>query len=420
MEYNYNLIPQKKKKNGLAVFSICLAAIALICSVAVTVTARDSAEKDYDDSISQIESDYGDRLREMEETIKQLEAKLAAYSISNPQASPNLTNTSLADISPSSLISAVAEKVKPSIVNITVSVPSTKYQSGFFTYSVGGYSSSGTGIVLSEDGYISTNYHVVEYFDSYENVSIIVKLYDGTEAEAAIVGGDETNDIAVLKIDPTGLNLIPAALGSSDALQVGEIVIAIGNPLGEQFAGTVTMGIISALDRNLSSENTAETLIQTDAARNPGNSGGALINTNGEVIGITTLKVSDTTVEGLGFAIPISYAQPIISDLIEYGYVKDRPATGITGQTMSATYARWYNVPEGLYIVSVDKDSGADLAGLQSGDIITEIDGVAVYSMSDIQSVNNAHKIGDVISVTYYRNREYHTTNLILMEDRGR
>lgn len=209
-------------------------------------------------------------------------------------------------------------------------------------------------------------------------------------------------------------------MGTSEELKVGEIVVAIGNPLGTQFAGTVTMGIISALDRSISSENTAETLIQTDAAINPGNSGGALINSKGEVIGITSSKIADTDVEGLGFAIPIDFAKPIIEDIIQYGYVKDRPATGISGQTISSSMSRYYNLPSGILVTDVANDSGADIAGLQKYDIITEINGKQISSMSDIQKINDEHSVGDIIQITFYRNKEYYTVNLKLLEDRGR
>ena len=299
-------------------------------------------------------------------------------------------------------------------------IPSSKIHSGFFWYETGESESTGSGIILSADGYIATNYHVVSYYDEYENVIISVILEDGTELEAELIGGDEANDLAVIKANTNGLELPAATIGRSSELQVGEVVVAIGNPLGTQFAGTVTMGIVSALDRNISSENTAETLIQTDAAINPGNSGGALINSKGEVIGITSSKIADTDVEGLGFAIPMDFANPIIEDIIEYGYVKDRPATGISGQTISASMARYYGFPTGVLVTDVATDSGADLAGIQEYDIITEINGVEISSMSDIQAINETHKVGDIIQVTFYRNREYHTVNLKLLEDRGR
>ncbi len=300
-----------------------------------------------------------------------------------------------------------------------MSVPSARYQSGFFYYTVGGVTSSGSGIILDTDGYIVTNYHVVSYYDSYDNVTIDVTLSDGREFPAQFIGGDKNNDLAVIKVE-NAENLVPAKFGVSSDLKVGAVVLAIGNPLGIEFAGSVTLGIVSALDRTIDKENTADSMIQTDAAINPGNSGGALVNTKGEVVGITTLKISDTEVEGLGFAVPIDYATPIISNLVEYGYVKDRPATGIAGSTVSASISRYYGVPQGVIVTEVEENSGADLAGIQVNDIITEIDGQTVESMTDIQNVNSTHKVGDIITVKVYRNGEYYTTNLKLMEDRGR
>ena len=315
---------------------------------------------------------------------------------------------------------AIANVVRPSVVGIRVVIPSSKIQSGFFWYETGVSESTGSGIILTSDGYIATNYHVVSYYDEYDDVIISVILEDGTELEAELIGGDEANDLAVIKANTNGMELPSATLGDSSELQVGEIVVAIGNPLGTQFAGTVTMGIVSALDRNISSENTAETLIQTDAAINPGNSGGALINSQGQVIGITSSKIADTEVEGLGFAIPIDFAKPIIEDIIQYGYVKDRPATGISGQTISSSMSRYYGLPQGVMVTAVDVNSGADIAGIEEYDIITEIDGVAITSMSDIQAINETHSVGDILQVTFYRNRQYYTVNLKLLEDRGR
>ena len=366
---------------------------------------------------AEFEEKYQNQIDELNKTVEELKS-----SIRDLNENKTTENSSVyAEISPigETGIEEIAEAVKPSIVTILVTVPSTRYQNGFFSYTVGGVSSSGSGIILNTDGYIVTNYHVVSYYDSYDNVTIDVTLYDGKEYPAEFIGGDKNNDLAVIKIEADE-PLVPAKLGSSSALKVGAVVLAVGNPLGIEFAGSVTLGIVSAVDRIINKENTADSMIQTDAAINPGNSGGALVNTNGEVVGITTLKVSDTEVEGLGFAIPIDYASPIISDLIEYGYVKDRPATGIQGETVSRSVARYYGVPQGVIVTNIEENSGADLAGIKVNDIITELDGKPVESMTDIQNVNLSHKIGDIISVTYYRNGEYYTSNLKLMEDRGR
>lgn len=410
-----------RKRSGIAAACLFLT-MAFIVALAVGAfflhKNNDNDDTDISNVRSEIESEYNQKIEDLQKTVDSLEEtiKRQQSSVSVPSSTaPDPTYSVFGD----SGIEDIADAVKPSIVTILVNVPETKYQSGFFYYSVGGVSASGTGIILDKDGYIATNYHVVSYFDSYDKVTIDVVLSDGTEYPAEFVGGDKNNDLAVIKIEPND-SLKPAVLGESAKLRVGEVVLAIGNPLGIEFAGSVTKGIVSALDRTISKENTADSMIQTDAAINPGNSGGALVNTRGEVVGITTLKVSDTQVEGLGFAIPIDYAAPIISNLIEFGYVKDRPATGITGETISKSVSRYYGVPQGVLVTSVEDNSGAYLAGIEKNDIITEIDGKTIESMSDIQEVNSTHKIGDIITVKYYRNGNYYTANLILMEDRGR
>ncbi len=417
---NSEYVKVNKNRGGLALvcvivmMAICVAAaVAVFASVMGTENNQGS---DIDTVRSEIEKDYRGQIDELKKTVDELQNTVKNIKTSTPESTTLYSG--IAALSETG-IEEIAETVKPSVVTITVSVPSTRYQSGFFHYTIGGITSSGSGVILSKDGYIVTNYHVVSYFDSYDNVTIDVTLSDGTEYPAEFVGGDKNNDLAVIKIEGND-SLIPAKFGSSSDLRVGAVVLAIGNPLGIEFAGSVTLGIVSAVDRTIDKENTADSMIQTDAAINPGNSGGALVNTNGEIVGITTLKVSDTEVEGLGFAIPIDYASPIIANLVEFGYVKDRPATGIDGSTVSASVSRYYGVPQGVIVTNVEENSGADLAGIQVNDIITEIDGNKIESMSDIQSVNASHKVGDIIKVTAYRNGEYYTTNLKLMEDRGR
>lgn len=417
MDYNYQ--HTNKNRGGIAFVCIVLTMLIIVGLSTGAFMLYKEANVDYNEQLNAIQAEldkkYSDEISSLQSTISDLELTLKKQS--NITASPSVSASTLLGDTVS--IQNIAATVKPSIVAILVTVPSTRYQNGFFSYNVGGVSTSGTGIVLNNDGYIVTNYHVVSYFDEYDNTTIDVVLSDGTEYPAEFIGGDANNDLAVIKITPDK-TISPASLGSSDNLRVGEVVLAIGNPLGIEFAGSVTMGIVSALDRTVSEENTAETMIQTDAAINPGNSGGALVNTSGEVIGITTLKVAKTDVEGLGFAIPIDYAEPIISDLIEYGYVKDRPATGISGSSISSSISRYYGVPQGVMVTAIEDNSGAYLAGIEKNDIITEINGTPVLNMSDIQNVNKTHKVGDIIEVKYYRNGSYHTTNLILMEDRGR
>lgn len=409
---------QVKKKRGvlpvicvvLSVFLfVSLAATGVVTYMYVNNNTTYSSDAIREEVSSELDAKYYSEIQSLKEALNNTSA-----------STTNLVSTVTSLNELTSPVVAIAENVRPAIVEVKVTVPSAQIPSGFFWYQTGSIEASGSGIILSSDGYIVTNYHVVSYYDNYSNVIITVVLSDGTELDATFVGGDEENDLAVLKVDPAGKTLTAATLGSSEDLKVGELVVAIGNPLGSEFAGTVTMGIVSGLDRNISDENTAETLIQTDAAINPGNSGGALVNSRGEVIGITSSKIADTDVEGLGFAIPIDYAKPIIEDLIAYGYVKDRPATGISGETVTSSISRYYGVPTGVLVTAVEDNSGAELAGIEVNDIITEIDGQTISSMSDIQSINEAHSVGDIIKVTYYRNKKYYTANVKLLEDRGR
>ncbi|MBQ6809206.1 MAG: trypsin-like peptidase domain-containing protein [Clostridia bacterium] len=423
--YNYNEnTPIIEKKNKSALPAVCaILCVMLVFSIASTAAVSYFYIKDKSNTqtvedlraeiYEELNQQYETEMEELNSTVELLQTSIK----NTPSYSQGIISQLDQLVSP---VVAIADAVRPSIVGIRVVVPSSKIHSGFFWYETGESESTGSGIILTADGYIATNYHVVSYYDEYENVLISVILENGTELEAKLIGGDEANDLAVIKAETNGIDLPVATLGLSDNLQVGEVVVAIGNPLGIQFAGTVTMGIVSALDRNISSENTAETLIQTDAAINPGNSGGALINSKGEVIGITSSKIADTDVEGLGFAIPIDYAKPIIDDIIQYGYVKDRPATGISGQTVSSTMSRYYGIPVGVMVTNIDENSGADLAGIEEYDVITEINGTKISSMEDIQAINESHTVGDILQITFYRNREYHTINLKLLEDRGR
>jgi len=258
---------------------------------------------------------------------------------------------------------------------------------------------SGTGFIISADGYIVTNEHVVESAvdeDSY-TVYIDVPGYEDL-IEAEIIGTDEQTDIAVLKLTE-GSDYPYVTLGDSDTLQVGEMVVAIGNPLGK-LEGTVTVGVVSALDREISSDGYNMTYIQTDASINSGNSGGPLINSFGEVIGVTNAKISSA--EGLGFAIPISDVKDVIESLINYGYVANRPYLGISvGYMVSNSY---YGAVEGVYCAEVVEGGPADEAGIQAGDRIVSIDGVEIESTGDIIDIRDSHEVGDTIKVTVERN----------------
>lgn len=286
--------------------------------------------------------------------------------------------------------------------------------------------SEGTGIIASSDGYILTNAHVINYSKDYP---VKVVLHNNKSYEAKVVGYDKTSDIAVLKINATGLSA--ATFGSIDGMQVGDRVIAIGNPGGLSFAGSLTGGYISALDRTIEdhSEN-GMTYIQTDAAINPGNSGGPLVNLYGQVIGINSNKIVATGYEGMGFAIPISRAKTIIDDLITHGYVSGRTRLGIKAKTVDAMYSQLYGYPQGVLVVAIDPDSTLDDSGVVQGDIIIEADGTKIVDFDSLSAVLARHKPGDTISMKVYSTSLSETAGggkagttrevkVTLLEDRG-
>ena len=279
---------------------------------------------------------------------------------------------------------------------------------------------SGSGIIISEDGYIVTNNHVVDsssestYYDISEATSIKVTLYgDTTQYDAKIVGKDSQTDLAVLKIDKT--DLTAAEFADSDNVQVGEFAMAVGNPL--DLGITITCGVVSAVNREVpdSEGSTTYTCIQTDAAINSGNSGGALVNSQGQVIGINTLKVSSTGVEGIGFAIPINSTTDIIDQLITYNKVK-RPYIGISGRDLDEATAQRYNLVPGVYVVSVDEYSAAEKAGLQIGDVIIAADGQSITTMDQLNEIKNSHSIGDTMTLKINRDNEEKELTLTLGE----
>jgi len=211
-----------------------------------------------------------------------------------------------------------------------------------------------------------------------------------------------------------------AKLGESSELEVGELCVAIGNPLGMEFAGSVTVGYISALNRTVETNGKTFNLIQTDAAINAGNSGGALVNTKGEVIGINTLKISSTGVEGLGFAIPVDEAKPVFDDLINYGYVKGRPVIGIIGRDLSADMARYYNYPEGVFVEQTQEGSGAAKAGIKRGDIITKADGTRIKSIEELNKIRDKKKAGQTIKLELDRSGQIISVDVTLGEENAK
>ena len=299
----------------------------------------------------------------------------------------------------------VAKKVQPSIVAITV-----EYSvNSIFNRTSSTATAKGSGIIISEDGYILTNNHVVNstssnansFYEIEEANKVTVKLYDDdTEYEGRIIGTDSQTDLAVIKIEKDGLTA--AELGDSDSVQVGEFVMAIGSPLG--LDNSVTAGIISAVNREVSDEDGNEYLaIQTDAAINSGNSGGALVNSKGQVIGVNTLKLSGTGVEGVGFAIPINSTKDIYEQLIEYNKVK-RPYIGIGGIDLDERTAEANNLVVGIYIKTIDDFSAAEKAGLRIGDVIIEADGQEITTMDELNEIKNKKEIGDTMKLKVNRN----------------
>jgi serine protease Do len=297
----------------------------------------------------------------------------------------------------------IAALGKPAVVAITTEMTVTDMfgQSGQAV-------AAGSGFILTADGYIITNNHVID-----GATTITVALDDGTFYDAKLVGGDAKTDLAVLKVDAK--NLPTVYLGSSDDLQVGELAVAIGNPLGT-LSGTVTAGIISALDREITLGGENMTLLQTDAAINEGNSGGALFNSFGEVIGINSAKNAGTGVEGLGFAIPVDLAKPIIESLIQNGYVLGRPKIGISARDVSAQMAEYYSMTEGIYVAEVEPGSAADKAGIIAKDIIIAADGEEALTVAALNKIKETKNPGDTMEITLVREGKEMKVTLTLQE----
>ena len=272
---------------------------------------------------------------------------------------------------------------------------------------------TGTGVVLSSDGYIVTNAHVVE-----KATSIEILLTDGRQCPATLVGSDTVTDLAVLHIQAP--DLTPAQFGNSAALQVGDSVAAIGDPLGVEFRGTMTNGIVSAINRDVSTDGRTLTLIQTNAALNSGNSGGPLINCYGQVLGINTMKIGVFTdssgVEGIGFAIPSTTVRDITNQLISQGYVSGRPSLGLTGQTVSTFDQYYFRLPAGLYIDSVEAGSPAEELGIESGDVLIRVNDERIYDAEDLETVLYNFDAGDTVTVIIARNGQYYQAELELTE----
>ena len=389
----YDQKPKKEKKQKVWLTAVCSALAASIFTTGVFGTGMYFMQKNMNNNTQS--AAVASETTQSDDSSSSDSAQLAAYK----NGKKVLT------------IPEIAEQVGPSVVGVinkTTVQPQKYYDpfSGRYYYSSGDGSTdgqtveqgSGSGIIFQDDGYIVTNQHVI---DGASEISVI--LNTGDEFTAKLVGQDTKTDLAVLKIDPGSTKLTAATLGDSTTVQVGETAVAIGNPMGQEFSGSVTSGIISTMNI----DNRTYNLLQTDAAINSGNSGGALINQYGEVIGINSVKLSTTGVEGMGFAIAISEAKPIIDDLMASGYVTGRPLVGIGIK----------DTGYGLFIGSVSEGSGAAEAGLKVNDMILEVDGQKVSSTEEVNEIRDKKKAGDYLTFKILRDGETMEVQVRLMED---
>jgi len=420
---NYYADPdgREPKKGGAgAVFLKIVAGLAALAIVSVS-----SIE------LYKIFGKNGSGLTSMTETSsqKETEDKTPAPTDENKADASSMASW-VAMASPEDALSIpdIVDKALPSVVGISAVFEYTpSYSWGFYSYDgqTQQGTGTGTGIVLNEDGYIITNAHCI--YDTGEtdagkavSVSVFMGDADKTEYEAQIVGYDLETDLAVLKVNPD-TPLVPAEFGDSDTLRVGELVVAIGNPLGFELFGTTTCGIVSALNREVTINEKKMTLIQTDTSINSGNSGGPLLNSYGQVIGINSAKISSSysagaSVEGLGFAIPITDAREIIDDLINYGYVTGRPQLGVMGVDVSEMDAERYNMPQGVYVHAVTEGSAAELAGIRQGDVITKIQDQRILTMDELNEIKNEYDAGDTVVLEVFRQGEALNIELVLKE----
>ena len=401
---------KQKTGKGVAVRVICL---ILVCAIvfgslgyginAILHRSKTSAPTDTASSMLPSESQASGFQNQTENASSDATDTYTARNEAFANSSLALT---FSDNSESSMsIPDVVKKTADSVVEITTEYVTT-------SYSLQQYISSGagSGVIVTSDGYIITNNHVIE-----NATNITVTLRNGESYPAKLVGLDEDLDIALLKIE--AINLTVATIGSSGDLVVGETIIAIGNPLG-QLGGSVTSGIISALDRNITVEGKTMQLMQIDASINPGNSGGALFDDHGTLVGIVNAKSTGDDVEGIGFAIPIDNVIPILSDLQEYGYVKGKVSLGITMVDITSDQLAWmYRVNTlGVYIYSVLDNSTAAKAGLKSGDRIVSIDGTTISSSADVQKIVQSHKVGDILTFVIVRSGSQKTVSVSVGE----
>ena len=329
-----------------------------------------------------------------------------------------VSQTSLSNYSDTAVYAA--NKILPSIVGITVEYNVNSLINMFGNRNTQSTATaSGSGIIISDDGYILTNNHIVstssesDFYEVSSATKVTVKLFnDETEYEAKIIGTDEQTDLAVIKIDKN--DLPKAEFADSDSIKVGEFAMAVGNPLGME--SSITCGVVSAVNREITDlDGNTYTLIQTDAAINSGNSGGALVNSKGQVIGINTLKLQGEGIEGMGFAIPINSTEDVTSQLIEYSKVR-RPYIGITGMDLDEETAKANDLVVGIYVKAVDDFSAAEKAGVKPGDVIIEADGQKITTMDELNELKNKHKIGDQMTLKVNRDGQERDLTVTLDE----
>ena len=397
-EFSSNGRPPRRRGRGLfitAIILVCLFAGGVLTEY-VVMPAIETANKVH----GMVSASDDDDMVPMSVEDEDETADNTAASVAQTTDEPEIGGQApLIDVANQPIVQ-IAEQVGPAVVCVTVSFDDLM-PGDVIAQEEKGY---GTGFIISDNGYIVTNNHVVADSDS-----VLVTLFDGTEYPATVVGTDASTDIAVIKIDASGLTVV--AMGDSEKLKVGETVVAIGNPLGLELAGSVTSGIVSALGREITSEGYSQKYIQTDAAINPGNSGGPLVNLSGEVIGINTLKSylagyddygQSISTEGIGFSIPISDAMPIIQQLMTEGNVV-RPGIGISCLIDLTDYYNPSTAPDGVTIADITIDGPADKAGLEPADIITAVDGHDVLTVEELTAIIRSHAIGEMMDITIWR-----------------
>ena len=404
-QYNPQMYPQKKTKGGIIALIIVLCSLLTIGFIGMMVYGFSA---DIKEDLNNNRSDSGNSFRlpnkdsttpfeTLPDTSSQSKTHDESdysdkvnkdYSGMKLESNPKDTKTN-----DSYTAAKASEKVSDSVVGILCYSGDVPDQADTTTAS-----SQGSGIIFSQDGYVITNAHVIG--NSKTAYTIRVVTSDGKEYKAGVVGYDSRTDIAVLKMDDAK-GLTPATFGDSSQLEVGQDIIVVGNPGGLDYQNTTTKGVISALDRKLSTSSLTK-YIQTDAAINPGNSGGPLVNYYGQVVGITTSKIVSETYEGMGFAIPSQTVKSIVDTLVKNGYVEGRVKIGISGIAVTSDQASNYNIPQGIYVQSIVSGGPCDGTSLEEGDIITEVDGETITSFADVYAILETHKPGDKIKVKYY------------------